>query len=177
MKKFVLISFFLILTLEATAINGSLQYNGDQEILNVWGTNYEMGFAQGYLLNKRIVNVFSISLFETLDLSSLEYEYIHSSYKNYFTVPQKYKREAEGMIDGIVAAGEDVYIFYLHRDLDVTDILISNSTFDLYYIFSSGLTLGCSSLSAWGKVTLNDTLIKGNIVLGRNLDLPLQSVL
>ena len=173
MKKFILILFFLITTSETYAINGSLSHNGDQEILNVWGSNYEMGFAQGYLLNKRILNVFSESFFESVDLSYLEYEYIHLNYKNYFTVPQKYKREAEGIIDGIVAADEDVYISELHRDIDVTDILITNSTFDLYYVFSSELTLGCSSLSSWGKVTKNDTLIKGNIILGRNLDLPL----
>jgi hypothetical protein len=172
MKNFILILSFLIITSETTAVNGSLRYNGEQEILNVWGNNYEMGFAQGYLLNKRIVNVFSKSFFEIINLSYLEYEYIHSSYKYYFTVPKKYRREAEGIIDGILAAGEDVYISELHRDMDVNDILIANSILDLYYVFSSELTLGCSSLSAWGKVTTNDTLIKGNIILGRNLDLP-----
>lgn len=135
MKRFTLILFSLLITLEATAIKGSLERNGDQEILNVWGSNYEMGFAQGYLLNKRIVNVFSELLFEAVDLSYLEYEFVHLNYNNYFVVPQKYKREAEGIIDGIVAAGEDIYIPGLLRDMDITDILIVNSTFDLYYVF------------------------------------------
>jgi hypothetical protein len=171
MKKFILIIFFLIITSEATAINGSLEYNGDQEILNVWGNNYEMGFAQGYLLNKRIVIFFSKFFFEISNLSYLEYEYLHLNYSNYFVVPQKYKREAEGIIDGIKASGEDIYIPELHRDMDVIDILVGNSTFDLNYVFLSKETLGCSSLSAWGKVTIDDTLIKGNIILGRNLDL------
>ncbi len=130
-----------------------------------------MGFAQGYLLNKRIVDFLSEFCFEIIDLSSFEYEFLHLNYKNYFTVPHKYQREAEGIIDGIIAAGENVYIDELHRDMDVIDILLGNSTFDISYVFLSGQTLGCSSLSAWGKVTLNDTLIKGNIILGRNLDL------
>lgn len=171
MKKFVLIFFFLIVTSDATAINGSLRYSGDQEILNLWGTNYEMGFAQGYLLNKRIVDFLSEFCFEIIDLSSFEYEYLHLNYINYFVVPQKYKREAEGIINGIIAAGEDLYIDQLHRDMDVVDILLGNTTFDINYVFLGQENFGCSSLSAWGKPTLNDTLIKGNIILGRNLDL------
>ena len=171
MKKFILILSFLIITSEVTAINGSLRYNGEQEILNLWGSNYEMGFAQGYLLNKRIVDFFSEFFFGIVDLSSLEYQYIHLNYNNYFVVPQKYKEEAEGLIDGIEAYGEDIYITELNRDLNVTDILIANSVLDLSYVFSSRQPLGCSSLSAWGKVTQNDTLIKGNIIIGRNFDL------
>jgi hypothetical protein len=171
MKKFVLIFLFLIVTSEATAINGSLRYNGDQEILNLWGTNYEMGFAQGYLLNKRIVDFLSEFCFEIIDLPSFEYEFLHLNYKNYFTVPQKYQREAEGIINGIIAAGESLYIDELHRDMDVIDILLGNTTFDINYVFLGQESFGCSSLSAWGKPTSNDTLIKGNIILGRNLDL------
>ncbi len=171
MKKFILILSFLIITSEATAINGSLRYNGEQEILNVWGNNYEMGFAQGYLLNKRIVDFLTEFCFQIIDLSYFEYEYLHLNYRNYFTVPKKYQKEAEGIIDGIIASGEDIYIPELLRDLDVIDILLGNSTFDINYVFLSIESLGCSSLSAWGKATINDTLIKGNIILGRNLDL------
>jgi hypothetical protein len=171
MKRCSVIFFLLIIPLEATAVNGSLRYNGEQEILNVWGSNYEMGFAQGYLLNKRIVDFLSEFCFEIMNLPNFEYEYLHFNYKNYFTVPQKYQREAKGIIDGIIAAGENVYIEELYRDMDVIDILLGNSTFDISYVFLSEETLSCSSLSAWGKVTLNDTLIKGNVILGRNLDL------
>jgi hypothetical protein len=170
MKKFVLL-LFLLTTLQAIAINGSLEYNGDQEILNVWGSNYEMGFAHGYLLNKRIVDFFSEFFFGISILSFLEYEYIRLNYINYFSVPQKYRNEAEGILDGIVATGEDLYINELHRNMSVTDILIANSVFDINYLFLSERNMGCSSLSAWGKVTMTDTLIKGNIILGRNFDL------
>jgi hypothetical protein len=171
MKKFVLLFILLLTTSQAVAINGSLEYNKDQEILNLWGNNYEIGFAQGYLLNKRIVDFFSEFFFEITDLSSLEYEYLNLNYRSYFTVPQKYQGEAEGILEGIVASGENLYIDELHRDMDITDILIANSAFDINYVFSSVQNLGCSSLSAWGKATVNDTLIKGNIILGRNFDL------
>jgi len=171
MKKLILAICFFIITLNAAAVNGSLRYNGDQEILNVWGNNYEMGFAQGYLLNKRITNFFSDFFFDIVGLTYLDYEYVHVNYNKYFVVPEKYKEDAEGLIDGIVAAGEDIYIPELNRDLNIIDILMANSVLDLSYVFSSRNPLGCSSLSAWGKVTENDTLIKGNIIIGRNFDL------
>ncbi len=170
MKKFVLL-LLLFTTIQSLAINGSLKYNENQEILNVWGSNYEMGFAQGYLLNKRIVDFLSEFFFEITDLSFLEYEYLSLNYRNYFFVPQKYRNEAKGILDGIIAAGEELYIDELYRDMNVTDILLANSVFDINYVFSSVQSLGCSSLSAWGKATMNDTLIKGNIILGRNFDL------
>ena len=123
MENFVLILFLLILTSEAVAVNGSLEYKENQEILNFWGSNYEMGFAQGYLLNKRITDFFSEFFFEINFLSYLEYQYLRINYGNYFVVPQKYEREARGILDGIVASGEDLYIGKLYRELDVLDFL------------------------------------------------------
>ena len=171
MKKLILAIIIFIITLNVSAINGSLRYNGDQEILNVWGNNYEMGFAQGYLLNKRIPEFFSKFFFDIVGLTYLDYEYVHANYNKYFVVPEKYREEAEGLIDGIVAAGEDIYIPQLNRALNITDILMANSVLDLSYVFGSSNLFGCSSLSAWGKVTENDILIKGNIIIGRNFDL------
>ncbi len=171
MKKLILAILIFIITLNVSAVNGSLRSNGDQEILNVWGNNYEMGFAQGYLLNKRIPEFFSKFFFDIVGLTYLEYDYVHANYNKYFVVPEKYREDAEGLIDGIVAAGEDIHIPELNRDLNITDILMANSVLDLSYVFGSNNPLGCSSLSAWGKVTENDTLIKGNIIIGRNFDL------
>jgi hypothetical protein len=171
MKKLILAILIFTITLNINAVNGSLEYNIDQEILNLWGNNYEMGFAQGYLLNERIPVFFSKFFFDIVGLTYLDYEYVHTNYNKYFVVPEKYREEAKGLIDGIIASGEEIFISELDRDLTVKDILMANSVLDLSYVFSNENPLGCSSLSAWGKVTRNDTLINGNIIIGRNFDL------
>lgn len=166
------ITLLLILLIPFTVfgINGSIEYNDDQEILNLWGGNYEMGYAQGYLLNQRITDFFIDYFFNGLGISIAEYNFIHSVYWIYFTVPAPYIIEANELLNGIVDAGASIYIDTLSRDMDSTDVLIANSIGDLSYIFSYLNPFGCSSLSSWGNATSGDILLNGNIIMGRNLD-------
>jgi hypothetical protein len=150
--------------------NGSLEYNGEQEILNVWGTNYEMAYAQGYLLNQRITDFAVDFLFNGLGISAMEYQYVYSQYWNYFAVPASYREEANALLDGIVDGGGTIFIDSLGRDMDSTDVLIANSLGDIRYIFGVKGIFNCSSFSSWGSATLQDTLLNGNIIMGRNLD-------
>ena len=39
--------------LAETPVNGTLRDGGDHQVLHVWGTHYEMGYAHGYLLPSR----------------------------------------------------------------------------------------------------------------------------
>ncbi|TES92359.1 MAG: hypothetical protein E3J87_05545 [Candidatus Cloacimonadota bacterium] len=170
MKQTIVFVFFLLIPFTAFGVNGSIEYNGEQEILNVWGSNYEMGYAQGYLLNRRIIDFAIDYLFNGLGMTPAEYNYVHSQYWNYFTVPVKYITEAKGLLDGIVDAGYSIYIDTLSRNMDSTDVMIANSIGDISYVFSFLKPFGCSSLSSWGNATIEDTLLNGNIIMGRNLD-------
>jgi len=161
---------FLLIPFAAFGVNGSIEYNGEQEILNLWGSNYEMGYAQGYLLNQRIIDLFVDYLFNGLGMSPAVYTYLYNQYWNYFTVPSHYRTEAKGLLDGIVDAGLSIYLDSLSRNMDSTDVLITNSFGDISYIFSYLNPFGCSSLSSWGNATLGDTLLYGDIIMGRNLD-------
>jgi hypothetical protein len=166
-----IISFlFLIVPLILLGQNGSLEYNGEQEILNVWGTNYEMAYAHGYLLNQRITDFAIDFLFNGMGISPGEYQYVYSQYWTYFTVPAHFREEANALLAGIVDGGGTIFIDSLGRDMDSTDVIIANSLGDLAYLFAIEGIFNCSSLSSWGNATLQDTLLNGNIAMGRNLD-------
>ena len=170
MKKTIIFIAILLFPFIIFGQNGSIEFNGEQEILNVWGNNYEIGYAQGYLLNKRIVDFAVDYLFYGMGLSLAEYNLIHSQYWNYFTVQPHYITEAKALLDGIIGAGYSIYIDTLSRNMDSTDVLIANSIGDVGYVFSFLNPFGCSSLSSWGNATSGDTLLNNNIVMGRNLD-------
>jgi len=170
MSKIIVSVFIILMPFAVFGVNGSIEYNGEQEILNLWGTNYEMGYAQGYLLNKRIIDFAVDFMFNGLGMSPAEYNYIYSQYWNYFTVPAAFIDEANALLSGILDAGYSIHIDTLGRDMDSTDVLVANSIGDVSYIFSLKNPFGCSSLSSWGNATITDTLLNGNIIMGRNLD-------
>ncbi len=170
MKNLIVLIVFLLFPYALFGQNGSIEYNGEQEILNVWGTNYEMAYAQGYLLNIRIIEFATDFLFNGLGISPAQYNYIYSQFWTYFTVPAQFTTEANALLDGILDAGYSIYIDTLGRDMDSTDVLIANSIGDISYVFTSLNPFGCTSLSSWGNATNQDTLLNGNIIMGRNLD-------
>ncbi len=170
MKRYMVLFLLLLIPILLQGQNGSLEYNGEQEILNVWGTNHEMAYAQGYLLNQRITDFAIDFLFNGLGISVMEYQYIYSQYWIYFTVPARFREEANALLTGIVDGGGSIFIDSLGREMDSTDVLIANSFGDLRYIFGVKGIFNCSSLSSWGNATTQDTLLNGNIVMGRNLD-------
>ncbi|MCK4257044.1 hypothetical protein KAX35_09150 [candidate division WOR-3 bacterium] len=170
MRKVLHIIFLLLISLHLFAVNGSIEFNEDQEILNLWGDNYSMGYAQGWLLNERIPELFCDYLFIGIGISPFEYNLMYLCYWSYFTVPVEYLTEARGILDGMIDYGTDIYIDLLGRDLDTLDLMIMNSLGDISYILTTKNPFNCSSLSSWGDATNTDTLLNGNIIMGRNLD-------
>ncbi|MFO8062812.1 MAG: hypothetical protein R6U31_07800 [bacterium] len=171
MKRF-FIMLIIICSIGIYAQNSSLDTINGCEVLNVWGSNYEMGYGHGYALNSRIPEFFIDYLFNGLGLSVTAYNFIYSNFWNDFTVPDLYCEEAGAVIDGIEGSGSSIYIDTLGRDLDSTDILIANAIVDIDFLYSKSKkgAFGCSSLSAWGRPTESDSLIRGNIIMARNLD-------
>ena len=75
-------------------------------------------------------------------------------------IPEDRRREIEGMLAGIEASigTKETHIDRLGRNLTVVDLVALNTLADWY-------RLGCSSFSAWGKMTAG-----GMMITGRNLD-------
>jgi hypothetical protein len=149
--------------------NGRMRTKGSpsQKYLKVWGSHYEMGYAQGYLLaEEAMANMirFAVGNSSNHMVSPIEYEYFVRPYFNQqFVISQKYQDEAQGAYDGCVAKGVDLTHPALGRDIVVEDILCLSAMCD-FNVF------GCSSISGWGESTDIDDTLQGGLVIARDLD-------
>ena len=145
---------------------------GNITVVKVWGTHYERGYAYGYLLQDRILNVFNNYLKPAFG-SSLSTAKSIILQGTVIVISQAYKDEAQGVIDGIEAAGGNI------TGMDYTDILVANSYLD-FQGMSTFLNLnfknGCSSLMSWDAAT-NSTALNGKSVITRHLDWSVSNIL
>lgn len=178
----------LILILGATAltlcaqINGNLQYIGDKAILHVWGSHYERGRAQGYLLGQSVLDVFDQFYYAMVVSSNPSYyNLLWNYYQEHFDTDPRLQTEAQGIIAGLQEAGLNLHHNGLARDLTADDLLQANSFLDMLLVRESfaaePLELGCASLSSWGGATEQDSLLAGAAVITRFLDWTLYDVL
>ncbi len=143
-------------TLPAAAqdIKGSIKWFGNQRVLNLWGTNYEMGYAHGYLLadiiQKHIGDIVK-------EQGATNYQGNVDNVNQSSIFYPEYTDEINGIIDGAIASGKG-YISSLKRNV---------TSGDIKYINSEVETL-CSALGVWGNTTDNKTII------ARNYDVPLE---
>ncbi len=183
MKRFqiILVLFLLALPL-ASQVNGNLQYVGDKAILQVWGSHYERGYAQGYLLAEPALDVFD-EFFYTMFIFSdpTRYSYLWNYWQQHFDSDPRLTEEAQGLMAGIAASGESLYHSGLQRDLTHLDILFANTFLDLMHVRNAlvdeDLSLGCASLSSWDSSTQQDSLLAGAAVITRWLDWTLYNCL
>ncbi len=148
-----------------TAVNGTLRDGGDHQVLHVWGTHYEMGYAHGYLLAERVKALAEGYILPMFGLSAAEYEDVQWLMLTILEIPAPIQEEAQGVIDGVEAAGVPLYVEALDRDLTPDDLLLANAAADLF-----GVEFGCSSVSAWGAATAGDPELEGELAMARDLD-------
>jgi hypothetical protein len=149
--------------------SGRLRTKGvpSQKYLQVWGSNYEMGFAHGYLIASEIMSIYinkwiGNTSYHSVTPSYYEYSYL-PWYREKYYIPAKYQNEAQGIIDGIIAKGVSLYHPALGRNLIAEDILVLTGAGDEE-------DFGCSSISGWGESTVNDDTLQGGYVIARNVD-------
>ena len=141
-----------------TAINGSLRQVGSQQILTVWGSNYEMGYAHGYLLADKIrdlVDTYVVGFLANGNASN--YSQQLALIPKYHTFYPEYLNEINGIVDGMIASGKNMYVPSLKRNVDARDIEAFNLFIEYYF--------GCSSFGVWGTETAN-----GETIIARNYD-------
>lgn len=169
--------------LQAQEVQGDTLTVSGRQLIYLWGTHSERGFALGYLMGEPIREIFEqYFLGYYLNGSLPGYNYLHGYFSDHFQLEQKYQLEAEGIVEGMLAAGNDPYCELLEREVDATDILVVNAIVDYAALSREPEVgplphLGCSSLSSWGAATMLDPWLQGELVFTRLMDWSPHSVL
>jgi len=148
-------------------VQGSLEQQGPIEVLNLWGSWEEMGYAHGYLLAPRIKLVYETYMVELAGGVS-NIEALRLFYIQHFQTPSRFSSYAAGGIAGM-ADSVDLYSDVFGRELDTLDVLVASAVQD----FSGATPLGdllCSSVSSWGEATASEPELAGSPAMSRNLD-------
>jgi hypothetical protein len=131
-------------------------------LLTLWGTNYEQGYAHGYLYAPEVIEYAEMELSQPglVDL----YENVVLPNIDKYTIPQEYLEEMQGLLDGMEArAGGAVYMAPVDRTLTLNDVIAGSAIDNIETI----LKTRCTSFSAWGALTLG-----GAPLTGHNYDHP-----
>ncbi len=170
------IGFFLVVMILGSAVfadevNGELLQIENCTVLRVWGTHGEMGYAHGYLMATDIMSLARKYMFTLVTPDEYENTLL-PIFRIWFTIPEPYQEEIDGMYQGMVDSGADLTIDELNRDITAEDIGAFNAVVDLIGLSKSGDTspLACSSISGWGDGTLSDPVNPGGTIHCRDMD-------
>jgi len=143
-------------------VDGSLTEIEGIPLLTLWGTNYEQGYAHGYLYAPEIIEYAEMN-FSQPGLVNL-YENVVLSNINNYTVPQEYLDELQGFLDGMEArAGGAVYLAAVDRYITLNDLIAFTCIDNAEHLINKN----CTSFSAW------DVITEGGVpITGRNYDQP-----
>ena len=107
-------------------------------VISVWGSYYEMGYAQAELLGEYII----IGLNEVRDYVGNNYNQIKDLMSVSIWLPEEIEYEFDGMLDYLTDA-------YPSENIDKLDLKVMNTLGDWAYGFS------CRSHSCWGRYVSN----------------------
>ena len=141
-------------------VNGTIGDIQGIRVLTLWGTNYEQGYAHGYLLGPEIIERLD---HQFIDMNLVDI-FVNVTLPNIdrFAIPDEYMDEIRGMVDGILArGGGTVYSTALGRYMTLNDAIGVTIFNDVPHIPQ------CTSFSAWGDLTMG-----GSTITGRNSDSP-----
>lgn len=157
-------------------LKGRLETRSGQTVLTVWGSHYEMGYAQGYLWGKNFLQMFDYYLVDDYFGGAENYETEVRPYViNHCIDPNQtpYGEELGGLLDGwkqvCADSGWSTSSEFLGREVDINDLYTAQFVPDFIYGFGVS-ALCCSSLSAWGDATSSDPTVNGGVIYCRILD-------
>ena len=166
----VLLFLFLAVSVQSQDVNGYREEIGGKTVVRVYGTHYERGYAQGYLLGeetKRIFDEYFVGVF--CDGSAAGFDLCRSLCLSEYAPGAEIMAEIDGMLAGLIDGGVDLYSTVLGRNIDATDLRVVNLVVDLAErLYKRGP--GCSSLSSWGSSTSGDPELDGHLMITRLLD-------
>jgi hypothetical protein len=151
-----------MVTITILPVSGILQQVGNQKILNLWGTNYQMGYAHGYWMADQIrdlIDHFMIGYLSGGNLAAYIKLLTDGSDPDIYQWQPQTLDEINGIADGMAASGKNIYVSMLGRNIDVRDIKAFNLLEEFLF--------GCTSFGVWGRATAG-----GETILARNFDFP-----
>lgn len=146
---------FVLAINEATAqteVKGEILYDTNNlQVVKVWGTHYERGFAYGNLLSNEVgstVNFFKLGMGSFYDVARGLV-----SVGGHLVIDSLYRDEAQGIVDGMGSAGYDTTL------IDYLDILALSSWSDFPgygYVLEAEPT--GTTFTNWGEATAGTDL-------------------
>ncbi len=151
---------------EEEGLHGRIQTVDGIEVLELWGTRYEMGYAEGALYCDKMPTLFKEYVLDYLVADyDIPYEVIQLLVENSIELEPGDRDELEGLWDGALdhCEGEDLWVEsdYLEdsaggaRDIVFEDLIAANILGDY----------ACSSFTAWGEASAS-----GDSIHARNFD-------
>ena len=171
MRRLALLSASAILLAAAATsaepVQGRRCVKNGQDLVVVWGTHAERGYAAGALVGAEAVRLFRAYVDELIGWPL--YPLLLQMYDGNFTVPPEFETEAPQLLAGARDAGISLWVSELGRELTTLDLALMSSIPDLDAL---GMNLGpwCSSLSAWDTALADEPDFDGDLVHARNLD-------
>jgi len=139
------------------------------QVVKIWGTHQERGYALGYLTGAKITDMI-------VNYLKPQFGAYYNTAKSTLVqgadivIRQVFTEEAQGVIDGMDAAGTNT------GNLDKYDILLGSSFLDIENIMSKMDGPGCSSLMSWNDATAG-TGLNGKSVVSRHMDWNFSNIL
>lgn len=148
-------------------LHGRIASVGGREVLYLWGTREEMGYAEGALYCDRVAPLFKDYLLE--ELVAMHSDYTYDVARAFVLASVKFEEkdlaELTGLYNGILDGCTEEQLTITSellepqangsRMLEFDDLLFANAVADF----------GCSSFSVWG-----DASATGDTINGRNFD-------
>jgi hypothetical protein len=160
----------LIKAEEKRCKNGMLRKLKGVNVLNVWGTPSELGYAQGFLLAPQIRDMVEFVSIEFFDGSASHYKKAIIPYvEKRFIFSPAALGELKAMISGMKDSGADIYLPSLGRDVNLSDLKALNVYGEWWELGYLSTQYSCSSVSAWGERTKGSEL-RGELIIGRDMD-------
>jgi hypothetical protein len=149
-----------------TEVTGRLETAGGIQVLYLWGSPHERGFAHGYLLAEQIIEEAEEGFAAILGRDAAAYaSRILPLVAVGFSFSDSEMAELKGLLEGIAKRLPDKKVEALGRPMNLGDIKVINTYGDWY-------ALGCSSAAVWGKLTPD-----GKPAVVRNFDfMPFASI-
>ncbi len=147
-------------------VNGRLESVDGRDLLYLWGSRYELGYAEGALMCGRLTRLFEDYILDYL-VSRVGYDWdtITTIALAGIDIPDEVRSELEGVADGMRenCPAEDLIVTSDHlglgpggsREVELDDLLVANAVGDW----------ACSSLTAWGSASAS-----GHMLHARNFD-------
>jgi hypothetical protein len=147
-----------------SSVRGTIQ---DLPFVVLRGSDEERGRAYGALCGQDLIRVLSEGLIPVINANSPEaWDALVATSENLFVFPAEFRKQAEAFMNGLqeTLSKPGQLLKSPGREIRLDDLIALHAFPDLA---SSGRVSlgGCSSFSAWGKLTED-----GDVISGRNLD-------